>query len=474
MIRLIKLTFINHERSLPMILDVLAKTAQEVGLSSEKLDRLVAVAEEVILRRLKNGFEERDYLTMELACDEIDFEFNLQDKGAPYWSVNQKIGAAVYSPKLQGKSFGEIRQMVDSIGTELLGTDGQKTFIRMHLDQPSFEKRAFSEAEPKDLNFKIIEVTTESEMLQAELCVWDEYRYSYPFEGFYQPKILKETIASGKIRSYLTVNDHGEVAGHYALTFSDDHPGMPELASVVVRRNFRGLGIFSRMMKHGVAEAKRLKVAALLIKPTLFHTATQHEATKLGFVPTAIAFDHIYEKVESEYNQGDRLSVACSVRLLAPVSKATLYPLPEWRPLIVEIYAALAKDYQFAEGAIEAETSRLRSDSDTLTQSGRILVDVIGHDFAEEIREIDRDFTSQKIEAWELFLPLEDPGCPAAARGLKKLGYFFTGVIPGGENGDLVLLQKVITGLPSGANIVTEKPYTELFAAVTQLIEERD
>lgn len=49
MIRLIKLTFINHERSLPMILDVLAKTAQEVGLSSEKLDRLVAVAEEVIL-----------------------------------------------------------------------------------------------------------------------------------------------------------------------------------------------------------------------------------------------------------------------------------------------------------------------------------------------------------------------------------------------------------------------------------------
>lgn len=362
--------------------------------------------------------------------------------------------------------------MVDFIGTELLGAKGQKTTLRMNVEKPQARKRTFPETEPQDLNFQVIEVKSEEESLQAALCLWDEYAYSYPypFENFYRPKLLKETIASGQIRSYLVVNDHGEVAGHYALSFYKNHPGMPELASVVVRRNFRRYGVFSKMMAHGVAEARRLNCQALLTKPVLFHTATQHVATKLGFVPTAIAFDHLYGEVESDYNHGQRLSVACSV-LLFNEKSATLYAPSDLKASIEEIYQKLGKDYRFVEEGTIREDSLLTSETDTNTKSAGLTVTEVGADFAPVIKEIDRDFTAQKMEVIEALLPLEKPGCQKAYTMLKELGYFFTGVIPGGADGDLLMMQKVITGLPSQAGIVTEAPYTELLAAINQKID---
>lgn len=473
MIQLVNLSFINHERYLPATLDLIGKTAKALGLPHEKVNNLVLVAEELILRRLKNAFEKRGYLTMELACNEKEFEFSLQDKGTPYWSVAAKIGELVYNPKLSDKSYDQIRQMVDFIGTEFLGLAGQKTIIRMNIPRVEIRERTFSENKPKDLNFHIIEVTSEQEILQAELCIWDEYGYSYSFEKFYQPPLLKETIESGEIRSYLVLNEHGEVAGHYALMFSRNHPGLPELASVVVRHNFRRYGVFSMMMAHGVEQAQKLGYPALLTKPVLYHTATQHVATKLGFVPTAVAFDHLFDKVESEYNHGKRLSVACSV-LLFQEKAATLYAPVELQPLIEQIYQKLGKDYQFVleESKSLNETSCVRSDSDCLTQSGGITVEVIGKDFAAIIKEIDRDFTARKIEVVEALLPLEKTGCQEGYRLLKELGYFFTGVIPGGVTGDLLMMQKVITALPSCEGIVTEAPYTELVTAILKEIEE--
>lgn len=65
MIQLISLTFINHEQALPAILDLIDKSAKAVGVPIEKAANLVLVAEEVILRRLKNGFNTWGYLTMD-------------------------------------------------------------------------------------------------------------------------------------------------------------------------------------------------------------------------------------------------------------------------------------------------------------------------------------------------------------------------------------------------------------------------
>ena len=124
-------------------------------------------------------------------------------------------------------------------------------------------------------------------------------------------------IKNKEIMSFLAVNDHGQTAGHFLLAFSDLYKNMPEVSTVVVKKEFRGLGLFAKFMDYCDEIGKEHGFRALMGQPVTFHPMSQKAFLRAGYTATSLLMSYINPEIESEYNKdGERLGLSVSVKML--------------------------------------------------------------------------------------------------------------------------------------------------------------
>ena len=166
---------------------------------------------------------------MEVYLTERYLEVSIKDKGVPSWMESndvqdgsEGVGGSDYSSEQNMRNL-LMDFMTDDFGMEKLGRDGQRIFVRMNI----LRKIVFQEPEPYpetkalDTNITIKEVKTPKDAIEAIRCIYSEYGYSYCYERLYYIDSFMEAIERGELRSFLAVNEHGQTAGHFALSFSD-------------------------------------------------------------------------------------------------------------------------------------------------------------------------------------------------------------------------------------------------------------
>ncbi len=456
----------DDESLLEGILDFIGNLSKKLKFPRTKDMKIRGACEELIMDRIKNAYPNGGLINIDFILTADSLEISVQDKGLPYYKSENKYNPENIDENASGLEDFLISKMADRSGSEKLGHEGQRSYVWFALPIPiELNKPAAKEHLPLDYDITIREIKDDyQDIINAITCIYDEYRYSYSYERLYYPENFKDLISLKKFRSFIAVNAHGEAAGHYGLSFSDDYRSMPEWATVVVQHPFRSRGIFEKMLIHGIETAKNMGMHAIMTQPTAFHTATQKIATRNGFTATGMLFQYTASDVISEYNtDGRRLDLAIAVKILREDTPRTVYLPEEHFDFLQGMYSRLKAKREYSKSFCSpAQDTDIRYNINEIMKSGKIVVMRAGADFEKELSQVTHAMRKNKIEMAEMFIDITDPTAPYTYKTAKDAGYFFTGITPCAENCDYLVMQNLF-GAEIDFDIITViGEYTDL------------
>ncbi len=431
-----------------------------------RYSRLRYVVGEVLENRIEKAYPGGNgTIEVELFLSDVYFEVSIKDKGVPAWTDfsydNQNVNI---------NNSQELRNYVldlwtDGIGMEKLGKDGQRIYIRMKILNPIQFKvpELYPDIEVLDTNISIRPVETEADAIEAIRCIYSEYGYSYSYERLYYVDTLLNMIKNKELLSFLAVNDHGQIAGHFALAFSDVCKNMPEISTVVTRKEFRGLGLFGKFMNYCLEYGKQHGIRALMGQPVAFHPMSQKAFLKSGFTTTALLLSYIASDVESEYNKDNRrLDLFASVKIIDENAKSTVYPPEELYSFIDKIYHKLGWEYELICKLEKAESTQISVETNNALKVTKIILRSASDDFEKILKESIKDALRKKSEMIEMMISLNDPSCAYAYEITKQQQFVIAGVLPGGETDDYLMMQMLVGTDNCYDHLVTVGDFEEL------------
>jgi hypothetical protein len=273
------------------------------------------------------------------------------------------------------------------------------------------------------------------------------YGEGYPIDIYYRPERLIEENAAGRVLSSVARTQTGEVVGHDALVLLDPATRRYENAAGVVSPDYRGQGVFFRLMKHNVFDyAKRFDLEEILGEPVCNHLQLQKMCLQLGYRETGLEVDLMpaaaYTKEQSAHG---RVSVLLGYFLHKPVPRTVFLP-PVYRDELEYLYAGMGVERTFAgtkeDLPVEGE-SQGKMDIFAFAQVARIAIHRIGSDFEAFISQLENEACDRGTEIFQVWLPLTSPFVFAATDILRMHDYFIGGLLPGWFGGDGLLMQKV-------------------------------
>lgn len=457
---------------MPTLSFIDALVIQHSKLEVDRYQNFRLVVEKALCRRIDHAYPgSRGIIEVELFISDRYFEVSIKDKGVPEW---QDLTS-------QNKKVIDIRELdshllityADGVGMEKLGKDGQRIYFQLNIVHAlEFKKpEPYTEEEVLDTNITIRPVQTEKDALEAIRCIYSEYGYSYSYECLYHIDSFMEMIRNGSLMSFLAVNDHGQTAGHFALSFTEFYKDMPELSTVVTRNGFRGLGLFAKFIDHCFALAKEHHFRAIMGQPVGFHPISQKAFIRAGFTATSLLMSYLGADVESEYNRDQsRLDLCAGVRIMDSDATSSICPPRELIPLITKVYNHLGWQYEIRQSQKEAEATVLtREDIPTLKVT-KIILSKAGSDLKPLLEQIIRDTIRQKNEMIELVFALSDDSCEYGYLIAKECGFSLSGLIPGGGNGDYLIMQAFPGDEAHYERLVLVGDYEELKNDILELI----
>ncbi len=306
--RVMGMDILNYPRAGKCAIQALDIALTEVGVGDDLRKKLVDLSEKAVTRRIEKAYQEegniRIELEMSLVSENGKIRITVQDEGIPY--MVQESLADVDDAMLRNENnalLGEDATLYQEfqVHTEKMGRSGQCFVIEAPFTyiqgviEPA--KRKF---DVLDSDFNIHKVTNNLvEINEAIYCIFHEYQYTYAYEDLYKLDTFQQLVESELLHSYLVVNNHKQVAGHFGLSESSVLPNMPEICTVVIKVEFRKLHFGSKIFAYAVEEAKRMKKPAMWAQPTAFHTGTQNICNKLDFVPTGFLFQYVNKDIKA-------------------------------------------------------------------------------------------------------------------------------------------------------------------------------
>lgn len=423
-------------------------------LDFSRYNRLRYVVGEMLKRRIERAYPGAEgIITVEVYLTERYLEVSIKDKGVPSWMESndvqdgsEGVGGSDYSSEQNMRNL-LMDFMTDDFGMEKLGRDGQRIFVRMNI----LRKIVFQEPEPYpetkalDTNITIKEVKTPKDAIEAIRCIYSEYGYSYCYERLYYIDSFMEAIERGELRSFLAVNEHGQTAGHFALSFSDKFKNMPEISTVVTRKEFRGLGLFGRFMDHCMKLGKECGFRALMGQPVAFHPLSQKAFIKSEFTASATLLSYISSEIESEYNKDNkRLDVFAGIKMLDEDAHSVIYPPQEIKAYTEKIFDKAGYSYEIGDAHLCGNDTVISVETNSSMKVTKMAVAQAGADFEKILKGEIKNSIRGNVEMIELLISLNDGGCQFAYNIAKKCEFVFAGLLPGSETADYIVMQMLV------------------------------
>lgn len=453
-------------------MDAIAERHKNVDVA--RYQQLRFVAAEMLRQRIEKAYPGSEgAIVVEMYLADDYFEFSVRDKGVPGWQDFSFDKNEITQNQKDLRNF-LLSLYVDDIGMEKLGNQGQRIFIRKKLMNPLefVAPEPYEETVALDTNITIRPVETQADVIEAIRCIYAEYGYSYSYERLYYVNSFMELIQTKQIMSFLAVNDHGQTAGHFALAFSDLYKNMPEISTVVIKKEFRGLGLFSKFMEHSEKVGKEYGFRALMGQPVTFHPMSQKAFLRAGYTATSLLMSYINPEIESEYNKnGERLGLSVGVKILDENAYSKVYVPEELRDFADKIYTRLGMKYDlYTEGETDDSTEMSVETSSALKMS-KILVRKADEGIKTELDQCINDAIKQKCEMIELAIYMNAPGCVYTYEIAKKCGFSLSGIIPGAETGDYLIMQMLPGDKMEYDKLVLVGEFEELRDTVVDIVK---
>lgn len=450
----------NDRELIPAVVAYAGKIARQTGFSAGDSKKIQLAVEEACLHVITCSFrtDEEAEFDLRFIRRSDGLEVRVHDMGLPY----DPKKAPVYDPEadpgireLGGLGSYLISRMMDEFSFNNLGINGKEMVLVKYSDTPyvtnDMEKPEVTTAvvppetggaAGETLSIRLAEPADAPEVCR---CIYDCYGYTYANENVYYPERVAAMNRQGLLRSAIAVTPEGEVAGHCALLFHDHLP--PELGIAAIRKKFRGLGIAPRLNEFLEAEARNKGCKGMMIKQVTAHPHSQKIAARSGFrdcglllahAPRSLSFKGINE------NLAQRNSDVLGFKYLAAPPPRILYAPKHHYAMMASLVTPLDDGARVAVSAqknAETPNSILTVTLHRLRSMAEIFVLKAGDDLLAVVRSEMQKLFREEIRVFEMWLSLSDPAVAPLIGPLEKLGFIFTGVLPGTTLGDAILMQ---------------------------------
>lgn len=278
-------------------------------------------------------------------------------------------------------------------------------------------------------------------------CLYRVYEYSY-FEYAYFPEKIRDLIESGLQVSVVALNQDNEIIAYQS--YVKRHPGafVAELEAGIVDPRYRGRGIFERSAKIITDYAREQGLYGLFIEAVAVHPYSQKTslaagAIETGILPGLIPARFNFKKIAKVIKQ--RHTAVLMYNRLNPEPDRTVYPPCRHRAIIEKIYdygvlnRTFGDDTEWPEGMDKLSHLEINVNRDMGVACFSLIR--YGKDFQDCIRYHLRDMCLQKIDCIFLDLPLSNPATVRGCAMAEMLGFFFAGLVPELDNGDVLRLE---------------------------------
>lgn len=447
----------NSKRFLPLVLNYVGGVADSAGFSPVIRRHIELAVEEVCAGVLRNSFapgEEGEY-EIECRLGAAGLEIFIRDQGRPFYHSE----ISEYSPK---EVNDESIQQIDSLGKFLasslmdqvefrnLGPKGKEIKIVKYYQGEAvgpLAEEAFTEStedlKPEDFVFRPLKPTEAGEVSR---CFYDCYGYTYINEHIYFPERFASLVESGEIFSVVAVTPSSQVASHAALLFSHDTPGIGELGMSVTKPKFRSQSLGKRV-REALFQEVGSKIKGIYTNTVTVHPYTQALNHRYGFKECGLLLalsstEQVSFKGIAE-NKRQRIAVDIFFKYLLPPTPAVIYPPLKHQEMIQKIYSNLGAPVTFATSNSPEIAEQTITDFtiNPKMQVASLKIKQGGQDILSCLQRILHQVKREGLQMVKAMVNLSDPVTPFIVDSMEKVGFIFTGILPGSQEGDLILLQ---------------------------------
>lgn len=446
---LARLTVPADVDNLSAVLGLVRELAARQGLSTREVERLAFAAEEACANVIDHAYPagQPGPLDLLLLRRPGQLVVAIEDQGLP--ADFQALEAGAGLGELLRRFFdGEVRCLAR-------GRQGNRVELvkklpaaphPAELAEAEIQRAASAQAarpeEPLTLRLMKPE-----EALELVRCLYRSYGYSYDCDYMYDPRQIRERQQNGLMRSMVALNQDGEIVGHLALNL--DRPDAPagETAQAIVDPRYRGHHLFEKLKGLLRDDAQRRGMYGIYSEAVTLHPYSQkgnlavgarETGLLLGYVPASVSDRQIQEQ------QRQRQAVALFYLVVNNAPARAVYPPPRHEEIVRRVYeqTGLARNVS-PPTAPDQASGPARLDVRVRTDHNEAFLHVraFGTDLVEQARRRVRELCLERVDCLYLDLPLSDPATAVACPRLEELGFFFGGILPELDNGDLLRLQ---------------------------------
>ena len=464
-----KITVPARLEVLPSILSFFRDAASRQGFSGEDLDRLEVMVEEACSNVLAHAFEPGEDGTFDVVLTRAPAQLviSIRDKGLPFDM------RAVEDGRQAGLGFRLMRAFADEVRFSNLGQEGKQValvrfFPSKHVTDylSDDEKLRREPRQPSDGPLEL-RLMRPDECVGLSRCVYRTYGYSYLSDFIYYPERIRERLESGLMSSCVAVTPEGEIEGHLAMTLKRPGDRVAEVGQAVVSPEFRGRGLFTKMKAFLAEQARSQGLLGFYSEAATAHPFSQKGNLELGAHETGVLLAYAPATLEfkkiTEGAQEDRPSAMLFYLRLNEGGERTVFPPVHHRSMVSRIYARSGLRRALAERGASRDNLPEKSQIELLALKewgqGFIRIVEFGADLHEQVRFALREMCRHGTACAFVDLPLSDPAAAQACAGLEALGFFFGGILPEQDSGDVLRLQYLNNVTADPAKVCTASDF---------------
>jgi len=450
--QIIRLTLLARLDLLPMTTNLVREVAGKLGLADRDAYRLELVVEEACVNVIEHAFEgEIGSFDITLIRRPGQIVVAVEDLGLPF---DYKTLEAEQS---SGLGVVLMKAFADEVHFMNLGRKGKRVELVKNLPDRSAEdllKEAQSRLEKalkpitlaeKDIAIRLMRP---DESLNLARCAYRCYGYTYFTDQIYFPEKVKEMIERGLMVSVVALNPADEIIGHVAVVKDTPDSPVGEVGQAIVDPRCRGGGIFKKLDAYLRNHIKNSGMLGVFGEAVTEHVYSQlvgisgdafETGILLGDVPSTMYFKNI----QKERVPKRRPDIFFYVRLNEGPLRDVYLP-PHHLGILQRIYehARLRRNFLTASDALELP-ERSQVDITVFADASQAILTVkeYGQDLEDLVRFRLKELCLRHIESIYIDLPLSHPAAQRYCAVMEMLGFFFGGILPEFENGDLLCLQ---------------------------------
>ncbi|MCW2238375.1 GNAT family N-acetyltransferase [Azospirillum canadense] len=447
---LVRVTVPASADVVPALQTFMADAARPWVDSPDELTPLGELVSEVALHVVRTAFdpgEEGEY-TAELLHRGGQIVFAIEDKGLPAGGIStflpSDLAHAVAFRNLgRGGKRLEVARTLHARAAEPLAPDSDECRVEgccANGEPPRAED---------EVELRLLEPADAPSLSRL---MYRSYGYTYGSEFVYYPERIVEMLASGRLVSYVAVNEGAEVVGHLAMLRHGPDSTTGETAMAAVDPRYRGRRLFERM-KEGMGElARQNAMFGLYSEAVAVHTFTQRGNLALGGFETGFLLGftpatQVFRKI-SDGQAPDRRS-AILFYLRTNDEPARVIYAPERHQAIMD--AIVRRGGMNRSVQPPAPELSLRSLQDQVAvldvaarpDVGRAFLTLrrFGADVLKRVQDELRELCRHGYACVYLELPLSDPMTAVLCKGFESFGFFFAGLLFEVDGCDALRLQ---------------------------------